>query len=156
MGQQVNFQEELQKLTLSSLSELGKWIEGAKDFALREMPLFVQEYVRWYAANAAINIVMSFIAILLLVLLLTMGAKYCFNRSDAFVERYGNYSDNESSTACFVFGVVCRIVAIIGITICFFVIGSNAKDVAKAYWAPRVVVVEGIKDIITLKSACNK
>jgi hypothetical protein len=45
------FNEEMQKLTVDGLKNIGDWIQGAKEFAVEQAPLFAQEYVRWYAVD---------------------------------------------------------------------------------------------------------
>jgi hypothetical protein len=131
------FTEEMQKLTVDGLKNMGDWIQGAKDFAIEQAPLFAQEYVRWYAVD---NIRLA-IALMATVAIFVWGA----NKANSTLSRC-DWDVEMISFIKFVMSVVCFAVCTI-LTVCAI---NSLGSAVKAYVAPRVVIVEGIKDILEL------
>lgn len=131
------FTEELQKLTVDGLKNMGDWIQGAKDFAVEQAPLFAQEYVRWYAVDH----IRLAIALAVTVAIFVWGA----NKANNILSRCG-WDNDMVSFIKFVLSILCFAVCTI-LTICAI---NNLGSAVKAFVAPRVVIVEGIKDILEI------
>lgn len=131
------FTEELQKLTLSSLSEMGKWIEGAKDFAVEQAPLFAQEYVRWFLIQSTLNMILFAILCIICIWIFKNWPKKCVT-----------WGKQENEEVGYMGGVLSWIFSL-GLSVLFGCLAFNcAAEVGKAMFAPRIVIVEGIRDII--------
>jgi hypothetical protein len=132
------FNEEMQKLTIDGLKNMGNWIQGAKDFAVEQAPLFAQEYVKWYATDH----IRLAISLSVTIGILIWGAK----KANIFLCRIED-DDDFIKFIRFVMSVACFVVCTV---LTLFAINSLGYAV-KAYVAPRVVIVEGIKDILNFK-----
>jgi hypothetical protein len=119
---------------------MGSWIQGAKDFALEQAPLFAQEYVKWYATDH----IRLAISLSVTIGIFIWGAKKAnivlCRMDDGLNDDFIKFVRCIISLICF---VVCTV-----LTICAI---NSLGSAVKAYVAPRVVIVEGIKDILNFK-----
>lgn len=133
--------DELKKISVDGLKQLGDWIHQAKDFAVEQAPLFAQEYAKWWTVSHLISAVTCFALIIPFWWLATTGAKMVYAR-EALLKDSG---DRGMYTFA---GFVVRAGFTTGCFVSFLVGSSNLRDAAKGYFAPRVVIVEGINDIV--------
>jgi hypothetical protein len=129
------FSEELQKLTVDGLKNMGDWVQGAKDFAVEQAPLFAQEYVKWYAVD---NIKTAIILAVMVAIFI-----WSYKKAYSWLSKIDD-GDDFIKFVAFVMAVICFIICT---TLTGFAI-DNLGDAVKAYVSPRVVIVEGIKEIL--------
>jgi hypothetical protein len=143
----MDFKKELQNLTIDGLKELGTWIEGAKNFTMTEAPLFVKEYATWYFISNLINFLICLVIIGFFIFLYRSIAPKIFQRS--------KHNDCRNEDDVFGCGVALRIASLLGIFIAIFYCGDFMTNAAKGYFAPRVVIVEGIKNLLSSSAPTN-
>ena len=129
------FNEELQKLTVDGLKNMGVWVEGAKDFALEQAPLFAQEYVKWYAVDH-INTAISLGVVVAIFIWGFLKASRWLKKCD-MDEYFEKTLTAILAILCFVVNTILTVIAV-----------NNLGSAAKAYISPRVVIVDGIKEIL--------
>lgn len=139
--------ESLQNQMLAASAELMNWARdsasNAENFIVEQTPLFVQEYLTYYAIKS--GIVMS----VWLVLLIVMAIGYVrFIKFTSRVQDDKNWQTEDKDAVgitCVITGVVVLLVTILGL-ISFF----GAMDTfVKIKVAPRVFMVESLAEQIT-------
>lgn len=135
----MDMNEELQKLTVGALQELGQWIQSLKDFTVEQTPLFVREYAQWYVWSNAISFMTFAIAVGVCVWVVTKYTKSAL----APLEAKGSKRTFDEDGMHTMYWVVRFFATVIGV-VCFFVASDSLKEVGKGVFAPRLVIVEGI------------
>lgn len=142
----MNLNEELKKISVDGLQQLGDWIHQAKDFAVEQAPLFAQEYVKWWIADNAIGAVVYFV--LLAVTLFAMSR---------YVKKIWAWAKEEDTDGSCIFAAFIVHASFVALSIIFLCCAaSDCKEVAKGYFAPRVVIVEGISEIVHNSQPINQ
>lgn len=136
----MDLNNELKKLTVDGVKELGAWIQEAKNFTVEQAPQFAQEYVKWWTVSSLLNAFSCLVLLAVCLWLSTKGAGMIVKKAEGHA-----YSEWDFC------GYAIRCLAAAGALTCFLLGVDQLKDAAKGYYAPRVVLVDGISDIVNGK-----
>lgn len=118
------------------LGKLVEWLQKGGDLAAKELPIIGAEIVKYYLAYSLINIV-----VLSSIVWLGIWAsrKWWFFCEE---ENYG-----EAKVLLVLSGTI--------IILCTIFIFNHAQTAAKAAFAPRLLLLEKVKDLITPQASCK-
>lgn len=126
--------EDLQSKLLSYLNKIEAVAGRAEDFASTEIPETIKEWLRWQMIDGCVTAAAMLVLGLLVPLLL-----YRLNR---FMSSH--LTDRDDRTAV---TLLLSATSLISITP-FYWSFQSAKDAAKVYYAPRVVIVEKVAELV--------
>lgn len=140
--------QELQKLSVDGVRELGTWVHDAKNFAVDQAPIFAQEYVHWFVWSNSIWAVFYAALLAVLVWITLPGAQRIVDSAE---DKNGHHDEG---LLCFGWSVriISGLVAL-GIATQVF---SRLDDVGKGIFAPRVVLVQGVADLLKAAPAVRQ
>lgn len=119
--------DEVNQRLVTMIDSIGEVVKRADGFASEQLPLVVNEIIRWEIASGIFGIVSA----LLLIVLGWLAARWCWKEGES---RQSNLSDG--ALLCSL--VVCVISFIIGAIILL----PASMQTAKALTAPRLVVLD--------------
>lgn len=134
----MDLNQELQKMTVEGLTELGTWVKGLKDFTVEQAPLFVKEYATWYVYSNAVWALTFAVACGVCVWVGTKYANSIFKKRD----KESVYSNERANLT--VGGWMIRVFALSTASVFFFVSAHKLEETGKGIFAPRLVIAEGI------------
>lgn len=126
--------EELQAKMIKYFGGLENAVEKTMDFTVEQAPLVVQDIITW-------GIVSSLITVALLILLIVVS-RFLIKKLVAIVVE-GVQEEDKKFAAVAIWGIYC-VLAAIPTTISI----QESLTAAKAYFAPRLYVLEEIKDFV--------
>src|SRR5690606_29176737 len=97
------------------------------DQGVEQLPLFVNEYLAWYAFAAIVWAIVGAVGTILCILLICLLIKYTGENDDPFVP---------------------FVVLIVALALCLCMTGTNIMCYAKIQIAPRVIIADEIKSIL--------
>lgn len=128
------------------LTKLLQSVDTATDFAIEQMPLVVQELLRWTIVHGIVSVVIF----TLLIVTSTMVLRNIFLEIKKVpIDRKGlwvsdGYPQNEISMLGIYTSIVCTLVNIVSVLI----IVANIFTVMKVVIAPRIFIIEYIRSAI--------
>lgn len=128
----MEWSEILKKYTV----ELVEFIKATKDLAVKEIPLFLQELIKYELWSSMVSILFNVAYILAIVLI----ARWSLIKLDAF-----KFDDSDSRV---VLKTVLRLVTVICVIITAGFLFDNVNHAVKVKVAPRLIIVEKVQEYI--------
>jgi hypothetical protein len=134
--------EQLKEQLVKFLGAILTGIEKGADFAIEQAPLVVQEYVAWQRVTTTVWLILGIIG-------LAAALRVFFWRTlPGFQGLWDKDRNGYVPDAAYVPYIVQSIICAILAFVTPFMIGDNITPCLKAWFAPRILVIEWIKSLL--------
>lgn len=128
--------EQIKEKLIEYLNYLETAAKSATDVAAAELPLVIQEYITWLQAECIVFAIGT-----LAVVGLIIYAARC-------MVSYASIPNNLSADDSFFTTVAGNIIQVAASIIGLLLLSSNFMTLAKCYFAPRVVIIEKLMEMV--------
>lgn len=135
--------EELKNKLQDNAMELLEFVDKSKDFVVDQAPIYVQELLTFHMLEKSISIIcFGLLFIISSIMMIIIFKDYRKMRGDCASESFMYRTDTAGIGIIFAF---CYIFLIL---LTPLIIYNDVKEIAKAKYAPRVLIIEKLQDFV--------